>query len=227
MTRSQSILLRLVLFVLGASIITLIFFLSTKNTELSMVSRFTWISISLMYLVLCSPLVFFSFVGKVGSFAMLLTGIGLYIIISIVLVILANVGVVVEIGIAFIAQAILFVFFAALVYVAYFGGSGTGRAERLASIKKLQSLAAAVDLKISDLPNEYSIVHSSLNQIIEDLRYLTPLKSKRSVELEDKIMDNLHFLGQYCDSAMLGGNISAFEREIKNLQALVRQRKAL
>lgn len=227
MTRSQSILLRLVLFVLGASIIILIFFLSTKNTEPSMVSRFTWISVSLMYLVLCSPLVFFSLEGKVGSFAMLLIGIGLYIILSIVLVILANVGVVVEIGIALVAQAILFVFFAALVYVAYFGGSGTGRAERLASIKKLQSLAAAVDMKVSDLPDEYSTVRKTLNQIIEDLHYLAPLKSKRSVELEKKIMDNLHFMGQYCDSAMLGGNVSAFEREVKNLQALVRQRKTL
>jgi hypothetical protein len=158
---------------------------------------------------------------------MLLLGIGLYIILSIVLVIFANVGVVVEIGIALVAQAILFVFFAALVYVAYFGGSGGTQAERFASIKKLQSLAAAVDLKVSDLPDEYSAVRKTLNQIIEDLRYLAPLKSKRSVELEKKIMDNLHFMGQYCDSAILGGNVLAFEREVKNLQALVRQRKAL
>ncbi|MDR1325134.1 MAG: hypothetical protein LBK00_03760 [Treponema sp.] len=192
-----------------------------------MVSRFTWISVSLMYLVLCSPLVFLSLVGRYGSFVMLLLGIGLYIILSIVLVILANVGLVAEIGIALIAQAILFVSFAVLMYVAYFGGSGSSRAERFASIKKLQSLTAALALKISDLPDEYSTVYKTLNQIIEDLRYLTPLKSKRSMELEEKIVESLHIMGQYCDSAMLGGSASAFECEIKNLQALVRQRKAL
>jgi hypothetical protein len=180
-----------------------------------------------MYLVLCSPLVFFSLAGKAGSFAMLLMGIGLYIILSIVLVILANVGIVLEIGIALIVQAVLLISFAVLAYVAYFGGSGGGQADRLASIKKLQSLAAALDLKISDLPDEYSMVRKTLNQIIEDLRYLTPLKSKRSIELEEKILESLHFMGQYCDSAVLGGNASAFEREVKNLQILVRQRKAL
>jgi hypothetical protein len=158
---------------------------------------------------------------------MLLLGVGLFIILSIVLVILANVGAVVVIGIAVIAQAILFVFFAALVYIAYFGSSGGGQAERFASIKKLQSLTAALDLKVSDLPDEYSMVRKTLNQIIEDLRYLTPLKSKRSIELEEKIVEYLHFMGQYCDSAMLGGNASAFEREVKSLQVLVRQRKAL
>ncbi|MDR2417914.1 MAG: hypothetical protein LBD79_02535 [Treponema sp.] len=191
-----------------------------------MVSRFTWISVSLMYLVLCSPLMFFSFVGRVGSFAMLLLGVGLYIILSIVLVILVNGGVVAEFGVALVAQAVLFVFFMALVYVVYFGGPS--QAERFASIKKLQSLAAALDMKVSDLPDEYSAVRKILSQINEDLRYLVPLKSKRSVELENKIVENLHFMGQYCDSAVLGGgNVSAFEREVKNLQALVRQRKAL
>jgi hypothetical protein len=143
------------------------------------------------------------------------------------LVILVNVGVVAEISVMLIAQAILFVFFAVLVYATYFSGSGSSHAERLASIKKLQSLAAALDLKVSDLPDEYSAVRKTLNQIIDDLRYLAPLKSKRSMELEEKIVENLHFMGQYCDSAMLGGSASAFEREIKNLQALVRQRKAL
>jgi hypothetical protein len=131
---------------------------------------------------------------------------------------------------AIFIQIGLFLLFAIFVFCAYFAVSLPGRygqTDRLASVRKLQSLAESLAFKVSDLPEEYGSVRKLLFQIAEDLRYLTPLKGSKGIELEEKIAASLHFMGQYCDSAFEGGSVTAFEREAKNIQALIRQRKLL
>jgi hypothetical protein len=153
-----------------------------------------------------------------------------YIIASTAVVILLNLSIIPALDMAIFLQVGLLLLFAIFVFCAYFVVFPMGRygpTDRLASVRKLQSLAESVAFKVSDLPEEYGTVRKLLFQIAEDLRYLTPLKGTKGVELEEKIAASLHFMGQYCDSAFEGGSATAFEREAKNLQALIRQRKML
>jgi hypothetical protein len=217
---------RLILFIVGAALLALVFFLMTQHTELTPTGGFTWLSISIMYLALLSPFVF-----SKARLTFMSLGVIAYIATSLAVVVLLNMRVIPLLGIAIIIQGGLILSYALFVYLATSGILAEAEryrpAERLASVKKLQSLAESAALKVSDLPEEYGAVRKTLGKIAEDLRYLTPLKGKDGLELEKKIMDCLHFIGQYCDSAFVGGSLPAFEQEVKNLQALVRQRKLL
>jgi hypothetical protein len=203
----------------------LAFFLITKNTGLTPVGGFTWISISIMYLALFSPFVF----AKAHLFIMLL-GVGVYVVASSAVAALLNLSIIPALDVAVFMQVGLLLLFAIVVFCAYFAVFPVGRygqADRLASVRKLRSLAESVAFKVSDLPEEYGIVRKLLFQIAEDLRYIAPLKGNKGIDLEEKIAASLHFMGQYCDSAFEGGSVTAFEREARNLQVLVRQRKLL
>ena len=58
MTKGQSQFFRFFLFLLGAGIIALAFYLTTDGDELTDIDKFMWVSISAMYLFLFLPFFF-------------------------------------------------------------------------------------------------------------------------------------------------------------------------
>jgi hypothetical protein len=235
MNKKQSLIFRTILFVFGAGIIVLAFFLTNEGKELTRVDAFIWISIAAMYLVVFTPF-FFSYI-RIGNFSVKIprlglvwTGIITYIVLSILNIVLLTT--VIPFTIALIAQAILLFLFFIDVYFAYFASDHVGSVAVQEAIKQhyvndLKSKSQVLLLSVNGLPAEYEVPQKLLKQTIEDIKYLYPVDNGVGDELELKIIAALKSIAEMCDTISTGGNPSSLESGARNLQALVKQRKLL
>lgn len=237
MTRNQSLWFRIVLFLAGGGIVAVAFFLINGGRIVSDADMFMWISIALMYLIAFTPFFFSSisianFSGKIPSLAMVWTGIILYILASIVVILLLSKGI--SLHVAIIVQAVILFLFGIDVYLACFASAHVrqvsieekNKAQYIAEIK---SKAQILALSINSLPGEYENPQKILKQTMEDIKYLSPVKGDMGyeLELELKIIIALNTLSELCKDIATGGHPIGLESEAKHLQMLIKERKLL
>jgi hypothetical protein len=236
MTRKQSLIFRIILFLLGAGIIISIFFQITGGKELSRIDAFIWISIAVMYLVVFTPLFFSTirtatFPARLPSLAIVWTGIIGYIGLSILNIFLLLIAVI-SFNIALTIQAVILFLFLILVYFSYFvsGHIGSVAAQEAAKkhyVNQLKSKSQVLLISVNGLPAEYEAVQTLLKRSIEDMKYIYPVDNGAGDELELRIIAALRSIAEMCDTAAAGGSPSSLESSARNLQALVKERKLL
>ena len=235
MTGKQSVFFRIVLFLFGAGIIALAFFLSTGGKEISESTAFIWISIALMYLVFFTPF-FFSvirlgtFSAKIPPLAFVWTGISIYIILSVINIVLLSKGM--SFTKAVVAQCILLFLFFVDVYFAYFASDhvssvAAAEKEKQRYIHELKEKAQALLLRIKILPVEYAAAQTEISAGIEDCKYIYPVDTDVAGELERKIIAALQAIEESCKSIAAGEHSTDLEKTAGNLRLLINERKLL
>ena len=237
MTKNQSLLFRFVLFLAGAGVIVLAFFLFKGDRELTRVDGFVWTSIALMYLVFFLPFFFSAisignFSGKIPRLSMVWLGIFLYITASIGVIVLLAVVKIIPVNIAVIIQAVLLFLFAIDIYLAYFASSHIGgvdaqEAAMQQHINQLKPKAQSLLLSVNRLPAEYEKAQKNLKQSIEDIRYIYPVSGGAGDDLELRILQSLNILSELCGGVSAGTHPVSLEQEAEKLQMLVKERKLL
>jgi hypothetical protein len=235
MTGKQSLFFRIVLFLFGAGIIALAFFLFTQGKEVTESIAFIWISIAAMYLVIFTPF-FFSviragnFSAKIPPLALVWTGISGYTLFSIVNIVLLVNGI--PFTAALVAQcALLFLFFVD-VYFAYFASdhvSGIAAAEQAKQqyVNELKAKAQTLLLRVKALPAGYEAAQKQISAAIEDCRYIYPVDKGAGDALELTIIAALRTVEEICGTIEAGGHSSDLEKMARGLQMAVRERKML
>jgi hypothetical protein len=235
MTRNQSLFFRVLLFLAGAGIIVLAFFLTTEDRELTRTDGFVWTSISLMYLIFFLPS-FFSAINtrniseKIPALSLVWTGIFLYIAASITVITMLSAVLVISLTAAVIIQAVLLFMFLVGVYFAYFASGYVCAVAAEEAVKQqyltcIKSKAQALQLSIEKFQPES--VQKILGQALDDIKYIYPVNSGAGNDLEFKIMQSIDVLSELTGGIQPGGHPAAPETEAVNLQALVNKRKLL
>jgi hypothetical protein len=236
MTKGQSQFFRFFLFLLGAGIIALVFYLTSGGEELTGSDKFMWISISVMYLFFFVPF-FFSvinignFSAKIPSMTMVWGGIFLYIPVSIA-VILALKTFVITLNMALIIQAVLVFLFLIDIYFAYFANShiqavAVEESGKLQYVTEMKNKALLLVVKAGSLTGAYEQNQKRIKQAAEDIRYFSPVDRGKSMETDLKIINSIENLSQLCDVVSGGGYPDSFDAEINKLEILIKERKLL
>jgi hypothetical protein len=237
MTRNQSLLSRFLLFLGGAGIVVLAFFLLRGARELTRTDAFVWASIGLMYLFFFLPFFFSAiragnFSGKIPSLALVWIGVILYIGASIAVIVLLAVATIISINVAIIIQSILLFLFLLTIFFAFFASSHVrsvaaeeaGKQQYLAQIKpKAQALLIAVNR----LPAGYENAQKILSTTIDDIRYLYPVDRGAGSDLESRIMQSMNFIAEICGSISAVSHSTLLDTEAAKLLGLVQERKLL
>lgn len=237
MTGKQSQIFRFLLFMAGAGIIVLAFFLRKGEQELTRIDAFIWTSIGLMYLVFSLPL-FFSviriadFSGKIPYLPLLWLGILLYITASAAVIALLATVQLLALNTAIIIQATLIFLFCIDIYFACFASShiSSVKAEergKLQLLGQIKSKTQILLLSADKLPPEYVNAQKILKKAFDDIKYLSPLNSGIGGDLEPQIMHSLGILAEICNTISAGGYNAALEPEAQKLQILVKERMLL
>lgn len=237
MTKNQSLFSRFMLFIAGAGIIVLAFFLFRGDRELNRIDAFVWTSIGIMYLVFFLPF-FFSevnisnFSGKVPVLSLIWFGIILYLPASVIIIVLLSKTDVISFNAAVIIQAVLIFLFLVDVYFAYFAGSHTSaaaaeEADKRQYISRIKSKAQIFQLSLDKLPAEYENSQKILKKTLDDIKYIYPINGGAGSDLELKILRSLDILLELAGSIKSGAGTAAMGTEAENLQTLVNERKLL
>lgn len=237
MTKNQSLLFRVLIFLAGAGIVALAFLISRGDRELTAIDGFIWTSIGLMYLIFFFPF-FFSvirtgnFSGKIPMLPLVWLGILLYIAASIGVIVLLVVANILSLNIAIIIQALLLFLFAINVYFACFASSHAVRviadeAGKQQYINQLKSKAQSLLLSVNRLPAEYEKPQKILQQSIDDIRYISPVDGGAGSDLELRILQSLNTFAEICDGVSAGAHPASLDHEAEKLQMLVKERKLL
>ena len=237
MTRNQSLFFRLLLFLAGAGIIILAFFLTKGTRELSRIDAFVWTSIGLMYLIFFLPFFFSAinianFSGKIPSLSIVWFGVLFYMAASVVILLLLIAAKFIPINVAIIIQAILLFLFFVDVFFAYFASSHvrnvaveeTGKQKYISQIKPK---AQVLSLAVTKLSTEYENVQKILKSAIEDIKYIYPVSGGAGSDLELRIIKSLNTLSELCGGIQSGAHPADLEPEAENLRILVKERKQL
>jgi hypothetical protein len=234
MTKNQSLIFRLVLFLFGAGIVALAFYLINGGNELTQIDKFTWVSIAVMYVAFFCPF-FFSHI-TIGNFSVKIPNLALvwgallvYIGISIGIIVLLRTHHI-TFNTAIIIQAVLLFLLAIDIYFSYFASThvhnvAVEEAQIRQYISEAKAKAAGLVLNIQNLSAQYEQGQKAILRALEDIKYLSPASGGAGTELELKILASLNSLSQYCEMIAEGGHPSKFESEVQNLQMLVKQRK--
>jgi hypothetical protein len=235
MTRNQSLFFRCLLFLAGAGLIVLAFFLFKGEREPGGKDVFVWVSIGLMYLVFFLPFFFSAvrtgnFSGKIPSLTLVWTGILLYTGASIGVILLLATVKIITINIAIIIQAVLLFLFFIVVYFAYFASShvqkvGAQEAVKQQYINQLKPKAQSLLLTVDRLPAGHEKAQKILKQAIEEIRYIYPVDSGAGDELELRIIQSLNIISEICGGT--GASPASLESEAERLSMLVKERKLL
>ena len=237
MTKNQSLLFRLLLFLAGVGIIVLAFCVTKGDRELNRIDAFVWVSIGLMYLVFFVPFFFSAisianFSGKLPSLALVWTGVLLYIAVSVAVILLLAVANVIGFDAAVIIQAVLVFLFAVNVYFAYFASSrvrtvAAQEAGKQQYINQIKPKAQSLLLSVNRLSAEYGNAQKTLKQAIEDIKFVYPVDGGAGSDLELRILQSLNTISEYCGNIQTGAHTAALESEAENLRMLVKERKLL
>ena len=236
MTKYQALIFRFILFLAGAGIVILAFFLINTGRELNSSDTFIWTSIGVMYLIFFLPFFFSAinignFSAKIPSVSMVWTGILFYIAASVIIIVLL-IKTVISLNIAIIIQAILLFIYLINVYFAYFAASHVSRVSEEEDDKnyymtKIKSKAGVLLLSVDKLTGEYANAQKILKQSIDDIKYISPVNNDIGSGLEANILRLLNSISEIIGSVQGGAQNMQLENAANNLQSLVNERKLL
>jgi hypothetical protein len=237
MTKNQSLFFRFLLFVAGAGIVCLVFFLTTGNRELTRIDAFVWTSVGIMYLMFFLP--FFFSVIKIGNFSVKIPGlvlfwlgIFLYILCSTVIILLLAPLRLLPFNAAIIIQSIVLFLFLINVFFAFFASShiantAAGESGKQQHLNRIKPKARILSLSVDKLSPEYARAQKILTQALDDIKYIYPADRGAGSELELQIIASLDFLSELCDNIQAGSHTTELLPEAEKLQRLVNERKLL
>jgi low affinity Fe/Cu permease len=133
---------------------------------------------------------------------------------------------------AIIIQVILVFLFLLDVYFAYFASAHVASVAREVESKRLylteiKNKAASLSLTAGSLPSQYEQVQRMIQQVTDDIKYISPVSAGAGADAELQIIASLDNLSDYCDIVSTGGSSVSFDTEVKKLQMIVKQRKLL
>lgn len=239
MTKSQSMLFRLLLFLAGAGIIVLAFFLihGKQEPELAPEIIFMWVSIGVIYLVLFLPFLLAainigSFSKKIPVISLMWVSIPLYLAASIIVIVLLFYAESFTLNAGIITQSVLLLLLFVMVYLAYFASSHVSsvageEAAKQRNISQLKPKAQSLLLSVHKLPPEYAKAQTILKQAIDDIRYIYPVDNGAGDNLESQIMQSLNIISEICSDLFDGAQTASLESEAEKLRMLVKERKLL
>lgn len=234
MTKTQSLVSRVLLFFTGAGVVLLSFFLLTAGKELTKSDAFIWIMAGVMYLAFWTPF-FFSYI-TIGNFSVKIPRFGL-VWLGIILYIAATAAVIALLGskiipfnAAVIAESVLFFFFAIDIYLAFFATQhivnvAAEDKAKLACLTEIKNNARLAAIAVQNLPAQFESGQKILISVFEEIKYISPAAGAE--ELETRIISALSHVQELCDAAAGGGVPSGLDSAARNLQTLVKQRKLL
>jgi hypothetical protein len=236
MTKGQSQFFRFILFLLGAGVVALAFYLTNDGNELTGIDKFMWISISVMYLFLFLPF-FFSVINignfstKIPSMTMVWIGIFLYIPASAAVILALKTSVIVF-NTALIIQAVFVFLFFIDIYFAYFANShiqtvAVEESGKLQYVTEMKNKALLLVVKAGSLTGAYEQIPARIKKAAEDIRYFSPVDRGKSMETDLKIINSIEDVSQLCDVVSEGGHPDSFDTEINKLEILIKERKLL
>jgi hypothetical protein len=234
MTKNQSLLFRALLFLAGAGVVLLAFFLGTGGKELTKNGAFFWASIGVMYLIFWTPF-FFSYITignfsvKIPRLSLLWLGVILYLFASIIILALVSANII-SLTASVIAQAVMLFFFAVDVYFAFLSSQhvenvAVEEKTKLQYISEIKNKARITAIAVQGLPSQFANEQKIISQTFEEIKYISPARGGE--DLEEQIMFALNLIAELCESASSGATPSGFEKAARNLQTLVKQRKLL
>ena len=238
MTKNQSSIFRVLLFIFGAGIIVLAFFLWKGDRELFRKDIFMWTSIGLMYLIFFLPFFFSAisignFSGKIPKLVIVWLGISFYIAASLtVIVLLTRFPPVISFNTAIIIQAVILFLFCISIFTAFFASTHVGKvaaeeAVKQQYIKQLKPKAQVLLLSVDKLPGEYEKAQKILKQAVEDIRFIYPVDSGAGDDLELQILKSLNIISELCNGILTGAHTVVLEGEAEKLLMLIKERKML
>ena len=237
MTKYQSLVFRFILFLAGAGIILLTFFLTSKGKVLGPNDTFTWISIGVMYIVAFLPFLFSAlnirnFSTKIPSLSVVMFGLLFYIAASIIVIILLKLIEGFTLNAAIIIQSILFFIILINLYFSFFASSHSAKVaeeedDKRYYLTKIKSKAGVVLLSVNKLSGEYENAQKVLKQTIDDIKFIYPVDNDMGTDLEANIFRSLNSIAEIMSSIQSGANNPSLESAAINLQSLVNERKLL
>jgi len=237
MTKKKSVFFRFLLFLAGAGIIILAFFLTRGEREFTGIEAFVWSSIGLMYLVFFLPFFFSAisiekFSGKIPVLSMVWLGILLYLAASVIVIALLSFVQLISLNAAIIIQSILLFLFLVDVYFAYFASSHIGRvaaeeAGKQQYLNHIKSRSQVLSLSINKLPAEFENVQKIIKQTLDDIKFIYPVSGGAGNGLETRIIKSLLVISELCGNISSGAYPASLAPEAENLRVLVKERKML
>lgn len=171
--------------------------------------------------------------GRIVSLGILYWGIGLYAVYTIVLIALACSQLYMATHLLIILQLIgLFV----LMGVMYFSAVSRDHADAveanedalMRNVEHIRSMASSAAIGASALDDTFTDAMGKVEQIREELRYLSPVPESRAYTLEDQICGQLTELSGLIQRAGNGGvSPEELSHKADDVLLLIRQRKAL
>jgi hypothetical protein len=221
---------------MGAGIIALAFYFTNQGKALTDKDKFMWVSISVMYLFVFVPF-FFSVINignfstKIPSLTMVWAGIFLYIPASVVVILVLKYSII-TFNAALIIQSIIVFLFLLDIYFGYFANShiqavAVEESRKLQYVTEMKNKALLLVVKAGSLTGAYEQIQARIKKAAESIRYFSPVDRGKSMETDLKIINSIENLSQLCDSVSEGGHPDSFDREIKNLEVLIQERKIL
>ena len=237
MTKNQSLFFRFLLFLAGAGIVILAFFLTKGDRELNRIDAFTWTSIGFMYLIFFLPFFFTSinianFSGKIPKMGLVWIGIFFYIAASLIVILLLAFLHIISLNTAIIIQAILLFLFLLNIFLAFYASSHAKNvvaeeAGKQQYINQIKPKAQVLNISVNRLPAEYENNKKIIKQTLEDIRYIYPVNSGAGDDLEIRIIKSLETLSEICSNISTGAQSATLGPEAENLARLVKERKLL
>lgn len=199
---------------------------------------FVAFDVALLYVVVFAPLLMQprlrqATTGRLVSLGVLYWGIGLYAVLTLVVVALACTLLFMATRLLVLVQlvglfALVVVMYLSLVARDHADEQETEQGTLMRNIQHIRSVASSAAIDASTLGEGYAVPVRKIEKIREEVRYLSPVSNGQAYALEDQICRLLEELSNLVKWARSGGATpEELSRKADEILLLVRQRKAL
>ncbi|MCQ2576238.1 MAG: hypothetical protein MJ162_05785 [Treponema sp.] len=237
MTKSQSILFKGLIFLVGLGVIGLSFFLfGPKGDEVTAIQKYIWINITVLYIVLFIPAVFSTIssanvASKIPNLTLGISALIGFEILNIALTVAVGKEVLaVRIGI--LIEAISFFILLIVLYIVYFASSHIASTEAkveqsLSLIKNIRSSMQILAMKADSMGPAFAEDIKKIKALEEEVRWMAPVNAPMAIALEGQIMGKIDGVSAAIDAIAGGSDAASFKTQLVNLDSLVKQRKMI
>ncbi len=236
MTKTQSTFFKVILMVLGLGIIFAAFKLFNTAEVLSGPQKFFWINLAFIYVLFFFPLFFNTitlknFDKKIPSIIGLWFSLSFFEFVALILSVLVLMEIL-QVKIAFIIEASLFFLCAIFIYFTYVANTHIAAVQQeesraMSQIVKIRSSFEMLKVKAGMLGEASFEVKNKINSLADEVRFISPVDSSESTEIEGKIISKIAEVDSHIDAVNSGSDDSALKSSVTSLELLIKQRKLL
>ena len=229
----KTLLLKLIILILGLALIGAAFAFWGPKDGFTAVDRYVWINALVAYC--CFAAIFFSFRintenadNRVYPVLFIVRSLIVFTLFTIVMIVLVKTGVL-AIKLAIILQlvllmiALLYILFA-VISAGHIRSVAAAETKLTGDIDNLRAMMNGINVRASDLPEQYDGVKKSIAELGDDLRYLSPCRNQRAVQLEQDITTEVLKLENL---VKFKGDATEMEGICNEIRLLIKERKAI